>query len=104
MKNIHEIVLCMVVAFVMLAPAIGLADDSGAVAVTAQLAVDPDAAIEKAFNEADPGAEVGKAIHEAMGSMDTGHAILIPLMGIFGVFIAPMLMIIIVCFLAFRHR
>jgi hypothetical protein len=96
MKSIHKIAAAaMTILVLLLAPAIGFSADSGMVTdVTQTSSMEP----------VDPGEEIGKAIGDALGSMDMGHAILVPIMGIVGALIMPMLMIIIVCFLAFRHR
>lgn len=117
MKVVHkiaEISVILITLVVLLAPLTSFAEDSGT-GVTAtgqvpqvpQVPVDPEAVIEKAFAEANPGEEIGKAIGDAMGSIDNGPAmaaLLIPIMGIFGALIAPMLLIGIIVWLGIRYR
>ncbi|HEX5055396.1 MAG TPA: DUF6249 domain-containing protein [Gammaproteobacteria bacterium] len=88
---------------------IALADTPPAPAVPAAPAsVDPGAQIEQAFTEANPGEEIGKAIGDAMKSMDhqelAGQALLIPILGIIGALITPMVAVIIGIWLIYLYR
>jgi hypothetical protein len=99
MRNIPEILICMLVVVAMLGPATGFADSLEVATPAVTQAVDP-------------GAEIAKAIEEVAKSMDhidapddtTAMALMIPILGILGVFFAPMLVVIVIVWLAYRHR
>lgn len=107
MKSIPMITVCILVGIAMLAPLTGLADTPDPAAIEAQ-AEAAAAEIEKAFAQTDPGEEIGKAIGDAMKSMDhqdlAGQALLIPILGIIGALITPMLAVIIGIWLIYLYR
>lgn len=89
-----EMAVILITVVVMLAPLTGFAD-------TPDTAIAAQATVE---SNKQTGDEIGKAIGDAMGSMDMGHAILVPILGIFGGLIMPLLMVIVIVFLIYRHR
>lgn len=103
MKNIPMITVCILVGLAMLAPLTSLAETPDPAAIEAAAAE-----IEKAFAQTDPGEEIGKAIGDAMKSMDhqdlAGQALLIPILGIIGALITPMVAVIIAIWLIYLYR
>src|SRR5687767_13003298 len=100
MKRVAQIAVCMVVLLGLLGWVDTIATataQTASVEVTAdsvEVAVNPGEEIRKAFAETNPGEEIGKAIGEAMESGDLAHhALLIPILGIIGTIIMPVLMV-----------
>jgi hypothetical protein len=105
MNKIPVITVFMVVVLGLLGWVDTIATASAAETSAIEVTVDPGAEIEKAFAETNPGEEIGKAIEEAMGSDDLAHqALLIPILGIIGTIIMPVLLVPLIVWLVVRHR
>lgn len=98
MKRIPQIAICIAVLLAML----GWVDMmSTAFAETAPVEV-----------SVDPSEEIAKAVEEVVKSMDhidepdgaAAMALMIPILGILGVFFAPMVVVIVIVWLSYRHR
>jgi hypothetical protein len=89
----HKMAVILLTVTALLAPLTGLAADTppDGAAIAAQAIEQASQEIEKTFAHHNSGEEIGQAL-------------LIPILGIIGVFFAPMLAIIIIAVLAFRHR
>jgi hypothetical protein len=111
MKKMPQIAVCIVVLWVLLGWVDTIATASAQTA-SVEVTVDPAAEIGKAFAQLEPGAEA-KALEEVVKSSmenleQTGPSpmgiALISVMGIIGVFIAPVLMVIIIVWLGYLQR
>ncbi len=104
MKRIREIATYIVAVLVLLGPGSGLDAVAGASAETGsiQVTVDPGAEIDQAFAQE----QIGKVIEKSMENMDfnPAAALLIPILGIIGGLIVPLLMVPFVVWLVFRYR
>jgi hypothetical protein len=114
-SRMAETVIILITVLAMLGPVFGLDAIASASAQTvsiesdpARIVVDAGAEIEKAFAQTDPGEEIGKAIGDAMKSMNhqdfAGQALLIPILGIIGALITPMVAVIIAIWLIYLYR
>jgi hypothetical protein len=104
MKRIPAIVVCIAVLLGLMGWV-----DTIATASAETISVDPGAEIAKV----DPGAEIAKAVEGVVKAMDdidppdddtAAMALMIPILGILGVFFAPMVVVIVIVWLAYRHR
>jgi hypothetical protein len=91
MKNVFEFAICAIAVLVLLSPAIGLAD-------TVPAGVDPEQI-----------ANIVEQVAKSIGHLDSPHdaerlALMIPILGILGIFFAPMVVVIVVVRLAYRYR
>jgi hypothetical protein len=107
-SKMAETAIILITVLAMLGPVFGLDTIASASAQTvstetapAQTVVDPAAEIEKAFASGNPGEEIGKAIGDAMSN--AGVALMVPIMGIIGVFFVPAAVVILSIWFVFHY-
>jgi hypothetical protein len=101
MKRIPVIAVCVAVLLGLLGWVDTIATASVGTAAV-EVTVDPGAKIDEALAQE----QIGKAIEKSMENMDfnPGMALLIPILGIIGGLIAPIMLVPLVVWLVFRYR
>jgi hypothetical protein len=102
MKRIPVIAVCIAVLLGLLGWVDTIATASAAETSAVEAAVEPGAVIDEAFAQE----QIGKAIEKSMENMDfnPGAALLIPILGIVGGLIVPIMVVPLVIWLVFRYR